>query len=213
MMRDYFDIAPHQKQGQTMPTTTNRDSGGAMLDLYDHPGHLLRRAQQISVSIFYDEMGDELTPVQYAILSRLASRPGIDQVSLAGLAAVDTSTGATVCARLEEKGLLDRKVIPHNRRQRALTITTEGARMLGALELGAQRLRERLLAPLSAQEQELFMGLLAKLVNENNEQSRAPLAMQALRASPGNGQNKECAIPRLLPLVEDEKLRQESDLD
>jgi DNA-binding MarR family transcriptional regulator len=98
-----------------------------MLDLYQHPGHLLRRAQQISVSIFYDEMGDELTPVQYAILSRLAEHPGIDQVSLAGLAAIDTSTGATVCARLEEKGLLERKVIPHNRRQRALTITP-GAR-------------------------------------------------------------------------------------
>lgn len=148
-----------------------------MLDLYQHPGHLLRRAQQISVSIFYDEMGDELTPVQYAILSQLAGHPGIDQVSLAGLAAIDTSTGATVCARLEEKGLLERKVIPHNRRQRALTITPEGARLLDGLEPGAQRLRERLLAPLSAQEQELFMGLLAKLVKENNEQSRAPLAL------------------------------------
>lgn len=151
-----------------------------MLDLYEHPGHLLRRAQQISVSIFYDEMGNDLTPVQYAILSRLAGHPGIDQVSLAGLAAIDTSTGATVCARLEEKGLLERKVIPHNRRQRALTITAEGSRLLSAMEPAAQRLRDRLLAPLSAQEQELFMGLLTRLVNENNEQSRAPLALPVI---------------------------------
>jgi hypothetical protein len=50
--------------------------------------------------------------------------------------------------------------------------------LLASLEPGAQRLRERLLAPLSAQEQALFMGLLAKLVNENNDQSRAPLAVQ-----------------------------------
>ena len=149
-----------------------------MLDLYNHPGHLLRRAQQISVSIFYDEMGGELTPVQYAILSRLAEHPGIDQVSLAGLAAIDTSTGATVCARLEEKGLLERKVIPHNRRQRALSITAAGQALLDALVPGAQRLRQRLLEPLSAQEQEVFMGLLAKLVHENNEQSRAPLAVR-----------------------------------
>lgn len=162
-----------------MPTRPDRDKPGPVLDLYQHPGHLLRRAQQISVSIFYDEMGDGLTPVQYAILSRLAAHPGIDQVSLAGLAAIDTSTGATVCARLEEKGLLERKVIPHNRRQRALTITAEGACLLQALEPGAQRLRERLLAPLSGQEQEVFMALLAKLVNENNEQSRAPLALPA----------------------------------
>jgi DNA-binding MarR family transcriptional regulator len=160
-----------------MPTATASKRQGAKLDLYQHPGHLLRRAQQISVSIFYDEMGNELTPVQYAILSGLAAHPGIDQVSLAGLAAIDTSTGAAVCARLEEKGLLERKVIPHNRRKRALTITAEGARLLDALEPGAQRLRERLLAPLSAQEQALFMDLLTKLVKANNEQSRAPLAL------------------------------------
>jgi DNA-binding MarR family transcriptional regulator len=161
-----------------MPTEKTHVRDAPMLDLYQHPGHLLRRAQQISVSIFYDELGTELTPVQYAILSQLAEHPGIDQVSLAGLAAIDTSTGATVCARLEEKGLLVREVIPHNRRQRALRITPEGARLLEALEPGAQRLRERLLAPLNSEEQALFMGLLAKLVNENNDQSRAPLALR-----------------------------------
>ncbi|TQK11383.1 MarR family winged helix-turn-helix transcriptional regulator [Herbaspirillum sp. SJZ107] len=162
-----------------MATERAQDSQGGMHDLYEHPGHLLRRAQQISVSIFYDEMGSELTPVQYAILTRLAAHPGIDQVSLAGLAAIDTSTGATVCARLEEKGLLERKVIPHNRRQRALTITTAGTRLLDTLVPGAQRLRQRLLDPLNPEEQAQFMALLAKLVNENNDQSRAPLARPA----------------------------------
>jgi len=162
-----------------MATERAQDSQGGMHDLYEHPGHLLRRAQQISVSIFYDEMGSELTPVQYAILTRLAAHPGIDQVSLAGLAAIDTSTGATVCARLEEKGLLERKVIPHNRRQRALTITAAGTRLLDTLVPGAQRLRQRLLDPLNPEEQAQFMALLAKLVNENNDQSRAPLARPA----------------------------------
>ena len=147
------------------------------LDLYEHPGHLLRRAQQISVSLFYDELGTDLTPVQYAILSRLADHPGIDQVSLAGLAAIDTSTGATVCARLEEKDLLARKVIPHNRRQRALAITPQGIRLLEDLEAGALRLRARLLAPLAPAEQRQFMELLAKLVSGNNGQSRAPQAL------------------------------------
>ncbi|SFV05626.1 MarR family winged helix-turn-helix transcriptional regulator [Pseudoduganella namucuonensis] len=147
-----------------------------LVDLYEHPGHLLRRAQQISVSIFYDELGSELTPIQYAVLRSLSSHPGIDQVTLAGLAAIDTSTGATVCARLEEKGLLQRQVIPHNRRQRALSITPAGERMLADLTPAVQRLRERLLAPLSPDEREQFMYLLDKLVRTNNEQSRAPLA-------------------------------------
>ena len=144
-------------------------------DLYEHPGHLLRRAQQISVSIFYDEMGSELTPIQYAVLRNLADHPGTDQVSLAALTGIDTSTGATVCARLEEKGLLERKVIPTNRRQRALTITGAGEQQLEDMIPGAQRLRRRLLAPLTGPEQLQFTALLTKLVQENNEQSRAPL--------------------------------------
>lgn len=147
-----------------------------LINLYEHPGHLLRRAQQISVSIFYDEMGDELTPVQYAILRNLAGHPGIDQVSLSAVTGIDTSTGATVCARLAEKGLLTRTVIPTNRRQRALTITPAGEQLLQDLIPGAQRLRRRLLAPLTGPEQLQFMELLTKLVQENNEQSRAPLA-------------------------------------
>jgi DNA-binding MarR family transcriptional regulator len=152
------------------------DTESKLTDLYEHPGHLLRRAQQISVSIFYDEMGDELTPVQYALLRNLANHAGIDQVSLSAASGIDTSTGATVCARLEEKGLLTRTVIPTNRRQRALAITGAGERLLADLVPGAQRLRRRLLAPLTGAEQLQFMELLTRLVQGNNEQSRAPLS-------------------------------------
>ncbi|MBV6319431.1 MarR family winged helix-turn-helix transcriptional regulator [Duganella violaceipulchra] len=151
------------------------DTESKLINLYEHPGHLLRRAQQISVSIFYDEMGEELTPVQYAMLRNLESHAGIDQVSLSAISGIDTSTGATVCARLEEKGLLTRTVIPTNRRQRSLTITGAGEQLLSDLIPGSQRLRRRLLAPLSSTEQLQFMALLTKLVRENNEQSRAPL--------------------------------------
>jgi len=153
-----------------MPETESK-----LINLYEHPGHLLRRAQQISVSIFYDEMGDELTPVQYAMLRNLESHAGIDQVSLSAISGIDTSTGATVCARLAKKGLLTRTVIPTNRRQRALTITTAGKQLLADLIPGSQRLRRRLLAPLTNTEQLQFMDLLTKLVQENNAQSRAPL--------------------------------------
>ena len=47
---------------------------------------------------------------------------------------------------------------------------------------GAQRLRRRLLAPLTSEEQLKFMELLTKLVQENNEQSRAPLTSLAAPA-------------------------------
>ena len=164
----------HENAMPRSSTHTNPES--QLVDLYEHPGHLLRRAQQISVSIFHDELGGDVTPVQYAVLRTLSQHPGIDQVSLAGLVAIDTSTGATVCVRLEEKGLLLREIIPHNRRQRALRLTPAGEQMLAQSIPGAQRLRKRLLEPLSQDEQEQFMYLLSKLVRLNNTQSRAPLA-------------------------------------
>jgi DNA-binding MarR family transcriptional regulator len=69
-----------------------------------------------------------------------------------------------------------------HRRQRALTITRAGRQLLDSLQPGALRLRERLLAPLTRDERRQFMALLAKLVSENNERSRAPLARRGSAA-------------------------------
>jgi hypothetical protein len=79
-------------------------------------------------------------------------------------------------------------VIPHHRRQRALTITPAGARLPADLEAGAQRLRDRLLAPPAPAERRTFMALLTKLVDGNNAQSRVPLARPgSADARPGPG--------------------------
>lgn len=143
--------------------------------LYSQPGHLLRRAHQIAASIFLDELGDKFTPVQYAVLRVLREHPGIDQVTLAGLAAIDTSTAATVAFRLEEKNLLSRKVDPQNRRQRMLNLTPEGEALLESARDGIFRLENRIFSGLSSTEAKQFMVLLQKLVDANNALSRAPL--------------------------------------
>jgi hypothetical protein len=44
------------------------------LDLYDQPGHLIRRAQQIAAQLFRDVLGPDVTPVQYAILREILPR-------------------------------------------------------------------------------------------------------------------------------------------
>ncbi len=143
--------------------------------LYTQPGHLLRRAQQISASIFHDEIGSLVTPMQYAVLCVLLDNPGVDQVSVAGLAAIDTSTAASVATRLEEKGLLSRRVDPANRRQRILTLTDQGRDLLLSLNDAIGRLHRRIFEKFSPREEARFMALLQKLVDVNNHQSRAPL--------------------------------------
>ena len=170
-----------------------------LAELYTQPGHLLRRAQQIAASIFHDEIGQYVTPVQYAILRVLVERPGIDQVTLAGLVAIDTSTAASVAIRLEEKGLLRRYLDPNNRRQRALYLTDAGQELLQTTASGIERLHDRVFQGFSPEEEEQFLHLLQKLVHLNNEQSRAPLA------TPGRSVKKASPLTRTRRKAETDK--------
>ena len=57
----------------------------------------------------------------------LQDHPGIDQVTLARLCALDTSTAADLAVRLEERGLVRRMMPMKSKRYRLLHLTPEGA--------------------------------------------------------------------------------------
>jgi DNA-binding MarR family transcriptional regulator len=141
-------------------------------DLYEQPGHLIRRAQQIAVQMYYDALGREVTPVQYAILRMLQDRPGVDQVTLAREVALDTSTTAEIAVRLESRGLITREMLP--RRQRRLVLTAAGAEVLTTLVPGVHRMKKAMLSSLEGDEQAEFMRLLRKFVHLNSDPSRTP---------------------------------------
>jgi MarR family transcriptional regulator, lower aerobic nicotinate degradation pathway regulator len=151
-----------------MPVTTP-------VDIDRQPGHAIRRLHQIAVGIFLQETQPfGVTPVQYAALQTVGNQPGIDQRTLARTIAQDTSTTAGVVDRLEARGLLQRRPAPGDRRVRQLTLTPEGAELLGQLVPAMLRAQELILAPLSASQRNTFLRLLDRLVTENNELSRAP---------------------------------------
>ncbi|CAG9233835.1 MarR family transcriptional regulator [Burkholderia vietnamiensis] len=153
---------------------TNPDSAPAFpFDLYDEPGHLIRRAHQIAVAMFYEKLGRDVTPVQYAVLRMLQESPGLDQVTLAQRVALDTSTTADLAARLEAKGLIVREVLP--RRQRRLLLTPAGVELLTHLIPSVQALRAGLFDGMGEDDSRELVRLLRKFVHLNNEQSRAPL--------------------------------------
>lgn len=161
----------------TVSPSDPRDPRTLMLpgDLHLKPGHLIRRAQQISVSIFFDECRSfDITPMQYAVMKVLASTADLDQITLAHRAALDRSTIGGLAERLEEKGWIRRMPGTEDRRQKLLSLTDEGRRVLAAVEPAVERTQQRILAPLSPDESRIFVALLEKLVDENNEASRAP---------------------------------------
>lgn len=132
------------------------------MPVHDEPGHLIRRAQQLAVARFHEVHGRKATPIQYAILRTLQEHPGIDQVTLAQKIALDTSTTADIATRLEDKGWIERKVMP--RRQRSLSLTAEGEDVLLELQPGIELVYQAVLKNLEPAEQDAFMRLLKKLV-------------------------------------------------
>jgi len=157
------------------PNSTGQRDDELSTDVYDQPGHLIRRAQQIAVSMFYATMGGDVTPVQYAVLRILQDHPGIDQITLARFCALDTSTAADLAVRLEERGLVKRMMLMKSKRFRLLQLTPEGMALVNRLVPSGHVLNRRLLEPLSKEEQKTFLRLLKKFVHLNNEKSRAPL--------------------------------------
>jgi MarR family transcriptional regulator, temperature-dependent positive regulator of motility len=145
------------------------------MEVYDEPGHLIRRAQQIAVSMFHSTMGHGVTPIQYCVLRVLERHPGIDQVTLAKFCALDTSTAADLAVRLEERGLVRRMMPMKSKRFRLLHLTSAGTNLLRKLVPRSKILARRLLEALNNDEQKVFMQLLRKFVHLNNEESRAPL--------------------------------------
>lgn len=147
-----------------------------MDDLYRMPGHLIRRAQQISTALFTDECaGFDLTSVQYAALCAVRSNPGVDATRLSSLIAFDRSTIGDVLERLESKGWVCRKPGVEDRRVKLVTLSPAGLELLSQVEPAVRRVQERLLAPLAPQDRGTFMRLLMQMAELHNEATPAPL--------------------------------------
>jgi len=144
--------------------------------LHRKPGYLIRRLQQMAVSIFLEETSRfEVTPVQYAAIAAVCVFPGIDQLRLANAIGFDRTTISGVVDRLESKGLVVRKVSGTDRRARLLFPTAAGIRLLEEVQEATDRVQNRILAPLSASEQKAFLEFLNRLVLSHNHSSRVPV--------------------------------------
>lgn len=144
--------------------------------LWSRPGYLIRRLNQIHYALYFEECkGFDITPVQYGVLTTLSLQPWLDQTGLALALGLDRTTTADVLTRLEEKALVERRVNPQDKRSRQARTTDEGHRIMGLLQGSMARSQERLLEPLSKEDQATFKRLLSKLVDANNQYGRTRL--------------------------------------
>jgi MarR family transcriptional regulator, lower aerobic nicotinate degradation pathway regulator len=149
-----------------------------LANLYARPGFLIRRANQIAVSIFLGEIevtAPGMTTTQYGALVVLRAREGLAQATLARLVGIDRSTTALVVAKLESDGLIERTTDDLDKRRKMLKITAEGLSILKQAEEPAEAARLKLLSAFNQREARVFVGLLHKLVDRFNEETRAPI--------------------------------------
>ncbi|MFT8243450.1 MarR family winged helix-turn-helix transcriptional regulator [Roseomonas sp. BN140053] len=144
--------------------------------LYERPGFKLRRAHQISLSVFAEECrAHDVTNTQFGVLTALRHRPGLDQVGLSQVLGLDRSTTGMVVGLLERRGLLRRDQPSTDRRRRVLALTPAGEELLDTLAPAAERARQRLLAPLTAAEEATLHALLDRVLSHHDAAVRVPL--------------------------------------
>lgn len=130
-----------------------------------HPGFLIRRLHQISVSLFFDRMREApITPPQYTIMRIVDRHPGWNQKKVATTAVLDASTTRDIIHRLETRGFVKRVGGTDDRRMNAVYLTEDGRKVLAAAEKVVQSAQSELLAALPREQQEKLLGMLSVLI-------------------------------------------------
>lgn len=162
--------------GLTGDRDTTPDGTNNVDALYKRPGFLLRRAHQISVSLFMSESAEiGATTTQYGVLVILRHCEGLDQIGLSKKVGLDRSTTGLVVKKLADDGLVVRVDDPKDRRRKILVLTAKGERHLERLREPAAKAQKIALSAFTPEEAETFLSLLGKFVDEFNDVTRAPI--------------------------------------
>ena len=108
-----------------------RPSHLEIADLLEKPGHLIRRAHQVSVALFEARSGAyNITAPQHVVMTALFKHAHVDQVSLAAMIGLDKVTTGNIVSRLQKRGLIVRRRSPSDGRAHELMLSEAGTRML-----------------------------------------------------------------------------------
>lgn len=133
-------------------------------------GRLVSTGGSLVVRLCEGQFG--ITRREWRLLAQLALKPGLSPTELASLSSLDKARTSRAIGGLVDKGLLERRPLPQDRRQAELALTAAGQALYEQLMPEARRINRELLSVLSAAELAQLDGLLTRL------QAHASLVVQ-----------------------------------
>jgi len=127
-------------------------------------GYHLRRASTIFAIDFRATVeGTGMRQVLFGVLAVVEANPGISQGAVGTALGIKRANMVSLINELVDGGLLERSVIPEDRRAYSLALTPAGAAMIANCMQKITAHEARLLSPLSEAEREMLLDLLTRI--------------------------------------------------
>ncbi len=133
----------------------------------DSPAFLLAQVGAHAAMKFAERLSAiDLSPPHAGILRFVSAAGGISQQALAGYLRILPSRLVALIDQLEERGMVERRADPADRRSYALHLTDKGRDTMKAIGRVARDHQDALLASLNAEERDRLASLLLRVADQ-----------------------------------------------
>lgn len=138
-------------------------------EMLARPGFLLARvgiAVKMETMDRFEEAG--FSAYHYGVLALLDEGARETQATIADALGVDRSMLVGLLDQLEERGMIERRRDPNDRRRQMVSLTPAGKRQLAAFRTMVQKIEDEFLAPLDEDERATLHDLLLRVAAQRD---------------------------------------------
>lgn len=132
-------------------------------------GYVVRRAQIAIFQSFFQTMSAaQISPAQYSALVIIARNPGLSQTRVAQALAIKKANFVALARELEQRGFVERRSIPGDKRSLALHLTSAGTLAYAELDRLSEEHETKLREAIGPDAYEALFAPLIRLAKVNS---------------------------------------------